>query len=197
MSEENKKEQNKEEEKDFDVVGANDELEKAVMELIFNEPFYANLTLNMKREFTTSIPTIGVNVTDEVNLFINPYFFESLTLQEQVSVLIHEAHHVINNHFTRFRDLEPQIFENPKERKLRERVQDLQNASVLNQAADYAINEYIPGLPKKLKCFDKDGNVMKYPEKDEQGNKHPQAGKPIEGTPCLVKELKKQIQTRY
>ena len=50
-------------------------LEEAMMELIHAEPFYANLTLNMRREFTTKFPTLAVNVTDEINLFINPFFF--------------------------------------------------------------------------------------------------------------------------
>ena len=36
---------------------------------------------------------------------------------------------------------------------IREKIEDAMNASVLNQAGDYAINEYLPNLPKKLKCF--------------------------------------------
>jgi predicted metal-dependent peptidase len=175
-----------------EMPNAEELIEKTMVDLIFSQPFYATLLLNMRREITTKVPTLGVSVTDQVNLYINPYFFASLQPKERVEVLIHECLHVINNHFVRFRDLEPQVFDST-ERSLQERVQDVMNASTLNQAADYAINEYLPNLPKKLRCFDDKGQALKFPEKDAKGNPHPKAGKVMEGSPCLVKELKKQI----
>lgn len=178
----------------FDISDAQTALEEAMMELIHNEPFYANLTLNMRRQFTTKFPTLAVNVTDEINLFINPYFFKSLNIAERVDVIKHECLHVINNHFVRFRDLEPQIYDDPKSRSLRDRLNDQKDASTLNYAADYAINEYLPNLPKNgINLFDEKGDTIKYPAgtKDDKGKDL--SGKPVEGRLLFVNDLKKQI----
>ena len=177
-----------------DIADAQTALEEAMMELIHNEPFYANLTLNMRREFTTKFPTLAVNVTDEINLFINPYFFMHLNIAERVDVIKHECLHVINNHFVRFRDLEPQIYDNPQGRSLQDRLNDQKDASTLNQAADYAINEYLKNLPRNgVKLFDEKGETVKYPAgvKDDKGNDL--SGKPVEGKLLFVNDLKKQI----
>jgi len=68
-----------------------DLLEQSVMYLIHHEPFFAALLQGMTRNYTTRIPTVGVNVTDNVNIFVNPYFWKSLTVLEQVDVLKHEC----------------------------------------------------------------------------------------------------------
>lgn len=191
---------------------AEDLLEQTVMQLVFNEPFYANLIMNMNRQFTTALPTAGVNVTDRVNLYVNPYFFAALSLPARVDLLKHEAHHVINNHFVRFRDLEPKILE-PNEsitkdkitgeeivKRFNKKMEDMTKASILNQAADLAINEYLPNLPKQVKMFNPDGSVVTVPTtiKDENGNDianpDPNAGKPNEAKLCFVSEFKKQYQ---
>ena len=177
---------------------AAEEFEKTVMDLIFDQPFYANLIMGMRREFTNALPTLGVNVTDQVNLFINPYFFMSMTPLERIDVLKHECHHVINNHFTRFRDIEPKMFDKDAKKSIIDKIQDMQNMSTTNKAADAAINEYLPNLPKKMKFFDKEGNPVCVPTeiKDDKGNVIPnpdkKAGKPIEGSPILVSLLKKK-----
>lgn len=168
-------------------------LEEAMMELIHSEPFYANLTLNMRREFTTKFPTLAVNVTDEINLFINPFFFMHLSIPERVEVIKHECLHVINNHMVRFRDLEPQIYDDNKTRSMGERMNAMQTASVLNQAADYAVNEYLPKLPKNgVKMFDKDGNAMVYPPGTTDDKGKDVSGKEVEGKLLFVNDLKKQ-----
>jgi predicted metal-dependent peptidase len=171
---------------------AAENLESAIMKIIHEGRFFSNLLLNFRREFTNKLPTLGVNVTDEVNLFINPYFFNSMSPIERVEVLKHECYHVINNHFVRFRDLEPQIFD-VKERTHQERKNDQESASVLNKAADYAINEYLPLLPKDMKMFTPAGELIVQPETFADGKPNPDAGKPLTGTPLLVKDLKKQI----
>lgn len=181
-----------------EVVQANEAFEEAVIDLIFREPFYANLLSNMRREFTTSLPTAGVNVTEQVNLFVNPYFFCHLTLPQRVALLKHECHHVVNNHFVRFRDLEPKIYES-KNKSLWEKIQSMQAASNTNKAADAAINEYLPDLPKKVNLFDKDGKKFTVPKeiKDDKGNMvpntDPKAGKAVEADLIFVSELKKQF----
>lgn len=178
---------------DVDISAANVAVEQAMMELIYNEPFFANLTLNMRREFTTKFPTLAVSVTDEVNLHINPYFFCNLTIPERVEILKHECLHVVNNHFVRFRDLEPQIYDKPEERGFAERLEDMTNCSTLNKAADYAINEYLPALPKKFNLFNKDGIKIVNPPVLQNGQPNPNAGKAVEGEPLLVNSLKKKI----
>jgi len=180
---------------DVDIQEAQIKLEEAVMELVHYEPFYANLCLNMRREFTTRFPTLAVNVTDEVNLFINPYFFCHLSVAERAAVIKHECLHVVNNHFVRFRDLEPQIYENPEQRKVWERLNDMMDASVLNQAADYAINEYNPALPQEVAMFDKHGKIVTVPKTLEDGTPNPDkhAGLPAKGRLLFVNDLKKKI----
>jgi predicted metal-dependent peptidase len=183
-----------------------DVLEETMMELVFSEPFYANLMLNMKRMFTTDIPTLGVMPPgtemsgDQIALIVNPYFFCSLTLKERVEVLKHECHHVIMNHFVRFRDLEPQIYDEKNPKSISSKIEDAMNASTLNKAADYAINEYLPNLPKNFKIFDKEGNPIVH-DKEMQDPKdptkkiaNPNAGKAIQTGCLLVDELKKQIK---
>jgi predicted metal-dependent peptidase len=177
---------------------ASEMLEQTVVDLIFEEPFYANLIMGMRREFTIDLPTLGVNVTDQVNLFVNPYFFAALPEKARYDVLKHEAHHVINNHFVRFRDLEPKIYED-KKKSIFEKIEDMQKASNTNKAADAAINEYLPNLPKKVKMFDQNGNAVSVPLqiKDEQGNMIPNpdknAGKPVEAELIFVEFLKKNF----
>ena len=171
---------------------ANDNLEKALMTLISEGRFFSSLLLNMNREFTNRLPTAGVNVTEHINLFINPYFWNSLTPEGRIGILKHEAYHVLNNHFARFRDLEPQIFEN-KERNIQDRIEDMTNASLLNQAADYAINEYIPDIPKTFKLFNPDGTPFMEPKKTQDGQPNLKAGQELETSPLLVEKLKEKI----
>lgn len=179
-----------------DLEYSHDPLERAVMYLIHHDRFYAEMIMNMTRHFTTEVPTLGVNVTDAVNLYVNPYFWNSLEVLEQVAILQHECLHVLDNHFVRFRDLEPNMFSDEK-KSVVDKFQDLANANTLNQAADYAINQMISPkwMPTKLKCFDKKGNLRVQPDTmlDKNGNevKNPNAGKPLEGRPLLIEDLKK------
>lgn len=156
-------------------------IETAMIRLVKEKPFFAHLLMTMSRNVTTEVPTVGVNVTDKVNLYINPYFWDSLSLEEQVDILIHECMHVLNNHFERFKVLQPEVFSdlNKKDKTVGDevvkRLTDAGKFRALNVAADLAINEYLPNLPKKFKGFDSKGNVLK----DENG-------KPLEMRPCLV-----------
>ena len=181
---------------DIDIQGAMEAMEEAMMKLVFHQPFFAHVILNLRRIFTTKFPTMAVNVTDQVNLWINPYFLMSLTVDERVDVLCHEVYHVVHNHFTRFKDLEPQIYDS-EDKSIIDRIKNMQDASTLNVSADLAINEFLPNLPKKMKFFDKNGKMALEPEtiKDKDGNDipNPNAGKPMEGEPCLVNNLKKKV----
>jgi len=176
-----------------DISECETSIEEAMMELIYYEPFYAELTMRMNRQVTKSVPTLAVGPkNNEIFLFINPYFFCGHNVAERVAFLKHECLHVVNNHFVRARDLEPLIYEKDgKDRTKAERVQDMTQASLLNQAMDYAINEYIPTLPKSIKVFDDKGQQMVYPKTLPDGKPCKDAGKPIDAKLCLVEHLKK------
>ena len=76
-------------------------IEREIVALIKERPFYAHFIQNMKRIITDEVPTMGVNITDQINLFINPEFFNLLTPQERVACLMHEVLHIINKHIVR------------------------------------------------------------------------------------------------
>jgi predicted metal-dependent peptidase len=97
-------------------------IEKEIVALIKYKPFYAHFIQTMRRVITKDVKTMGVNITDGLNLYINPEFFNTLTPQERVACLEHEVLHVINKHLIRGKSLQPQIF---------------------NIAADIAVNQYI------------------------------------------------------
>lgn len=110
---------------------------------------------------------------------------------------LHNCHHVLNNHFVRFRDLEPKIFEK-KEQTIFDKIETFQKASDWNRAADTGINEYLPNLPRKINLFDKEGNKILVPKeiKDPKTgqmipNPDKNVGKPIEGKTCVLSEMKK------
>ena len=65
-------------------------IEQAVMKLIEEEIFYGNFLLNTRRIYTDKVPTAGVSITDKVNLYVNPEFWPTLTLRQQMDVLKHD-----------------------------------------------------------------------------------------------------------
>lgn len=81
-----------------------------------NSTFITTVLFSLKHSWTTEIPTAG---TDGVNLYINPDFFESLSKDEQIGLLAHEAWHVAFQHMFRSMGRDPSLW---------------------NQAADYVIN---------------------------------------------------------
>jgi predicted metal-dependent peptidase len=60
--------------------------------------FYAQFLLNMRKIYTDKVPTAGVNITDKINLYINPEFFAGLTELQRIEVLEHECKHIIEMH---------------------------------------------------------------------------------------------------
>lgn len=106
-------------------------IEAPIIRLIKEEPFFTYLLLQMKLHITSTIPTAGVNITNTVNLFINPEFFKQMTLKEQVAVLKHEALHIVFNHLGRATDISTSV-------------------AAFNMPADIAINQLIPNIPQTL-----------------------------------------------
>lgn len=78
------------------------ELYDARLALIKNDEYYGRLLINMRTIISDKVPTASVNITDKVNLYINPEFFRSLTGVQMVDLLKHEAQHIINGHPLRF-----------------------------------------------------------------------------------------------
>lgn len=106
-------------------------VERAIYRLIEVMPYYAALIQSFKIELTQDVPTLGVKFDQNgksINLGINPAFFASLSDDEQVAVLIHEASHVAQLHLIR--------------------IPSLGDFRKGNIAADLAINCYIPNIPK-------------------------------------------------
>ncbi len=102
-------------------------IEKMIVSLIKTKPFYAHFIQQMNRIETEKIPTLGVNITDRINLFFNPKFLEGLKLKERVACLEHEVLHLLNLHLFRGKEKDGRIF---------------------NVACDLAINYFIADLPK-------------------------------------------------
>jgi len=98
-------------------------LEKEIISLIKSKPFFAHFIQNMRRIITDEIDTLGVNITDQINLYVNPEFFNSLKPYERVACLEHEVLHIISKHIFRV---------------------DKRNPMIWNIACDLCCNQYLP-----------------------------------------------------
>ena len=93
------------------------------------QSFYSFIIAKMKIDITTKVPTAGAGFYNNTyNLLVNPFFFDTLSLEERISILIHECQHVINQHIFRKGEREHKLF---------------------NIAADIAINQFIDNIPKE------------------------------------------------
>lgn len=140
-------------------------IEKSMIELIRQEPWWAYFIMEMRIIYRDDIDTLGVNVTDKINLYVNKTFFNNIDRLGQIDVLKHECMHPLFNHILRSKDLK--VFETDKGK-----LTDSSQHGLFNRAADYAINEFLPNLPMIHK-YDESGKVIE--------------GK--SGKPCLVEDL--------
>ena len=104
--------------------------DQVLLKFLISEPFFATIIRSFCKHRTEDIPTAGVNCTDEeMNLYWNPKFIDSLSVQEVFGLLKHECYHLILGHVTN-RKQEPHM--------------------LWNIATDLAINSMIPvdELPK-------------------------------------------------
>lgn len=72
-----------------------------------NSVFLSTLLYSLKFEWNTDIPTAATNGT---KLLINPNFFESLNIKEQVGLLAHEIYHVALLHPMRRGSRDPKVW---------------------------------------------------------------------------------------
>lgn len=90
--------------------------------------FYSFVIAKMKIDISTKVPTAGAGFYNNCyNLVVNPFFFDTLTIDQRIGVLIHECQHVINQHIFRKGERDHQLF---------------------NIAADIAINQFIDNIPE-------------------------------------------------
>lgn len=154
------------------------QLIKAAKELLILEPFYGFFLLGLRKEIvdndhpikTAAVGPNGVSFT----LYVNNVFWNTLSDDEQISVLKHELLHLCFFHLT----------ENFK----------AENHYNMNIASDCSVNQYISGLPagcvtleslsrtlgKKLEP--KRGAWYYYKEIQDFIKKHPEKCKPAPGT---------------
>lgn len=60
--------------------------------------FYAHFLMQMNKVWTDKLPTAGVSITDKINLYINPTFWNSLNSLQQMELLEHEIEHIVYMH---------------------------------------------------------------------------------------------------
>ena len=106
------------------------EIEKAFKRLLIKSPFYGLFCLSLPKTVTTSIPTLCVRKRGiNVELCINPEFWEKFTDDEQIALLTHELSHIALQHmFMQDSFSDPRLF---------------------NISADMEVNSYIENLPKE------------------------------------------------
>ena len=77
-------------------------LNEHILRLLHDESFFCSISRYVTKIPTLSLPTIGITVVDndEIVLFYNPFFMESLIDSENRGVLKHEFYHVIFFHIT-------------------------------------------------------------------------------------------------
>src|SRR5690554_5224780 len=73
-------------------------IDRAMVQLFLDHPFYSSILLKREVVQTRKIPTLSVNFT---HLYYNPEFFLSLPQKLQISALAHEALHPALGHLTR------------------------------------------------------------------------------------------------
>lgn len=113
-----------------------DNISRAVTQLLLKEPFFAHLLVNLSREVSDRTETIGLEKTQGgYNLIVNPeYFDQVLTTREQrVAAIKHEALHFVFSH----------VF----------RAEKYENQEIYNLAADLVVNQYLHPWPAPPDAF--------------------------------------------
>ena len=110
-------------------------LNKHTARLLRNEPFFAALSRKIDKKASNAVPTAGVRVnpnTGHFEMVYNPEFFEGISDEHKLGVLMHEFYHLVFEHVTGSGRL-------PTEGMTK----------MWNQATDLAINSHLIGkLPE-------------------------------------------------
>jgi len=101
-----------------------DKLARATKELMLKEPFYGLFLITLNKVWNNKIDTAGVSKNGiNMQLAINPTFWENLSPEYRVGILKHEILHIAFQHLS-----------------LRDKYKDHR---LFNIAADLEINQYI------------------------------------------------------
>ncbi len=104
----------------------NFDLDKFLVKLQLEEPFFCKVLRKVTKVKTTAIPTAGVLAKDgDIKMWWNPAFLASLTPKQVIGLLKHECYHLVFEHTTT-RRFDPHV--------------------VWNYGADLAINSLIPEI---------------------------------------------------
>lgn len=102
-------------------------IQNAVIYLIRNQPFYAHLLSRLNILEDDSVPIAGYSIEgSRLNLHINTFVYDQLSLDNQSKILVHELLHIVGRHASR---------------------QGNRDQELWNMACDIAINQMIPGIP--------------------------------------------------
>lgn len=103
------------------------DLDKCVKQILVKHPFYGLFLLNLNRYFSDEVPTAAVGRNGiNTELLINRSFWESLSDEKQIAVILHELNHVLFKHILM--------------------QKDFSNKETFNISADLEVNSYIPEL---------------------------------------------------
>lgn len=119
------------------------ELSDAISALVVQQPFYAVLLFDLCEihEVQPDDPEVKTAATDGTNIYVNPDFFKSISVQERIGVIAHEITHIVLRHPERSKgyqdlgvgpDLKPW------------------NHAKMNHAQDYIINQMLHDAGFKL-----------------------------------------------
>lgn len=122
--------------------------------------FYSELLNQMNKIEDVNCPTAAVYITDKINLVINPYFWKSLKINEQVDLLKHELGHIVNDHISIWKEKFPELKKTETHEDKVSFMKAMDKVGEWNKAADLELNEYLPNVPKEFKIFDKEGNPI-------------------------------------
>lgn len=103
-------------------------LEKASIRVMMKEPFWGVFMIGIEKYFSDETRTLAVvSYNKRIAIEINREFWDSLEDYHQVSVLVHELHHIAFGHILM--------------------AKDFSNKRLFNIAADLEVNSYIHSLP--------------------------------------------------
>jgi len=123
------------------------DLNMHTFKLLQSEPFFAGLSRRIHKVESRAIPTAGVMIDKDTAQFImlyNPEFFESLTEEQRLGVLMHEFYHLIFEHVTG-------------------RLPPEGMSKMWNVATDLAINSFLIGKLPEGGCFPEQEPFQDYP----------------------------------
>lgn len=80
-------------------------VQQAVSALLFSEPFYGHLISKMRIKKSTEVPTMGVYITDKVNLVYNEEWIDTLEIIDIAKILKHECGHILQEHIPRAKQI--------------------------------------------------------------------------------------------